>query len=71
MNAAVKITGTEAPLPYQAEVLKRQLEDHIKREAWRERTRVLLRFSNELEDVRADYLKLSSAGFLAKYGDRL
>jgi hypothetical protein len=71
MNADVKITGGEAPLPYQAEVLKQQLDDKIKREAWRERNRVLLQYSNELEDVNGDYLKLSSADFIAKYRERV
>jgi hypothetical protein len=69
MNATVKITGTEAPLPFQAEVLRGQLCDDVNRRYWAARKQIMADFEDEKARVESDYNRMSSADFLAKYRD--
>jgi hypothetical protein len=66
MNAEARMPEA-APLAYQAEVLRGQVQDDNSRRFWRARQRLLRAFDNRKEEIERDYQRLSDADFLAKY----
>ena len=67
MNKPAQITGTEAPLSYQAEVRRGQIADDINRKFWIARGALQRDFEDHKAEVERDYSRLSADDFLAKY----